>query len=115
MLTVNILFHTTRLRKIFNQEKELVRKYGADNARKIKRRIETLETADCLEQIPFKKPERLHELIGDRKGMFAVDLKHPHRLVFNPNHAPVPLKPDGGIDLGKVTAIEIQSVENYHS
>ena len=53
-------------------------------------------------------------MIGRRKGEFAVDLKQPFRLVFRPNHDPVPLKTDGGIDLEHITSITIMSVEDYH-
>ena len=49
-----------------------------------------------------------------KKGEFAVDLKHPFRLVFHPNHEPIPLKEDGGIDLKLVTSIAIIDVEDYH-
>ena len=53
-------------------------------------------------------------LSGDRKGLFAVDLEHPFRLEFKPNHDPVPLKEDGGVDLDEVTAVTIMAVEDYH-
>ena len=45
---------------------------------------------------------------------FAVDLVHPYRLVFEPNHKPVPRKEDGGIDTERVTAITILDVVDYH-
>ena len=48
------------------------------------------------------------------KGNNAVDLVHPHRLVFAPNHEPVPKKCDGGIDLDKVTSIIVIEVVDYH-
>jgi proteic killer suppression protein len=57
---------------------------------------------------------RCHELAGDRKGQLAVDLKHPYRLVFRPANNPVPLKPDGGLDWAKVTAVTILEVVDYH-
>ena len=58
-------------------------------------------------QIVLKKcltdpPERRHELSGNRKGQFAVDLKHPQRLIFEPNHNPLPRRADGGLDLKKI-------------
>lgn len=34
--------------------------------------------------------------------------------VFKPNHALVPLRPDGGIDMERVTAITIIDVVDYH-
>ena len=76
--------------------------------------MSVLKSAENLAQVPVRKPDRRHELTGKRKGTFAVDLKHPFRLIFKPNHEPVPKKEDGGIDLTKVTAITILGVEDYH-
>lgn len=73
-----------------------------------------LQAADTLADVPKIKPDRCHSLTGSKKRQFAVDLKHPYRLVFAPNHEPVPQKYDGGIDLSKVTAILILNVEDYH-
>ena len=42
---------------------------------------------------------------------------HPHaveRLVFEPNHEPIPRSEDGGIDVGQVTAIVIVDVTDCH-
>ena len=59
-------------------------------------------------------PTRLHQLKGNRDEQFAVDLVHPYRLVFEPNHDPLPRKVDGGINLEQVTAIKIMEVVDYH-
>lgn len=111
---MDITFRSEQLAKIFNSEKGLVREYGAENAVKIKRRMAVLMAANCLEEVPTRPPERRHELIGDRKGQFAVDLKHPQRLVFEPNHNPLPRKADDGLDLKKISAVTIIEVEDYH-
>lgn len=78
------------------------------------RRMLVLRAARTLQEVPIRPPERRHELKGQRKGQFAVDLKHPRRLVFRPNHDPLPRKPDGGLDLEAITAIMILKVEDYH-
>ncbi len=46
--------------------------------------------------------------------MFAVTLWGGYRLVFEPDHDPVPRIFDGGIDRTKVTGILIKEVVNYH-
>ena len=53
-------------------------------------------------------------LPGKHNDQYAVDLVHPHRLVFQPNHDPVPRLADGGIDVGHVTAITIIEVIDHH-
>jgi plasmid maintenance system killer protein len=111
---VEIAFANRKLEKTFNDERALARTYGTDMTSKIKLRMAVLRAAGNLGQVPAEKPMRRHELTGDLKGHFAVDLVHPFRLVFRPTHEPVPRKPDHGIDLEKVTAIEITSVTDYH-
>lgn len=37
-----------------------------------------------------------------------------YRLVFTPDHDPVPLLDDGGIDRASVTAIRIEEIVDYH-
>jgi proteic killer suppression protein len=101
---MDIAFASTKLRKIVNCEKELNREYGQDKGRIIMRRMLVLRAAINLEQVPHLPPERRHELTGSRKGEFAVDLKHPFRLIFKPNHDPI----------RQVTAITIICVEDYH-
>ncbi len=111
---MNIQFKNRKTQKIFNSQKLLVKNYGKENAKHIVRRMAVLQTANTLDDVPKAKPDRCHALTGNRKGQFAVDLKHPYRLVFIPNHEPVPQKVDAGIDLSKVTAILIINVEDYH-
>ena len=123
---MEISFKKRKLGKDFNSEKLLKKAYNEPMAKAIMKRMRVLLTAKNLGMVPAKKPERRHQLDGDRKGQFAVDLVHPHRLVFEPNHTPVPLKekpadspkgkPKAGkeIDLARVTAITIIEVVDYH-
>ncbi len=80
----------------------------------IMNRMAVLRAARALALVPVTPPERRHQLQGDRGGQFAVDLVHPYRLVFKPDHQPVPRKNDGGIDVTRVTAITIIEVIDYH-
>lgn len=111
---MNIVFKNAKLEKVFNSEAELRRNYGNDNGQTIMRRMAVLSAAQCLADISALPPERRHELTGSRKGEFAIDLKHPFRLVIKPNHNPLPRKEDGGMDLKNVTDIIILDVEDYH-
>ena len=45
---------------------------------------------------------------------FSVKLFRGKRLVFEVDHAEVPRKDDGGIDLTKVTAVRIIEIVDYH-
>jgi toxin HigB-1 len=78
------------------------------------RRMMVLKAATCLPKVSFTKPERRHELSGNRGGQFSVDLKQPYRLVFKTHPNPLPRKNDGGLDLKQITAITILDGEDYH-
>lgn len=80
---MDITFKNEKFAKTFNSEKDLVREYGPENAKRIKLRMAILTAATCLEEVPPRPPERRHELRGNRKGQFAVDIKHPKRLILN--------------------------------
>jgi toxin HigB-1 len=110
---MEIGFSSTKMEKIFNSEKLLHKEYG-QLAPVIMIRMAVLRAAISLSMVPVLKPERRHALSGDRAGSFAVDLKHPFRLVFEPTLRPVPLKEDGGADLEAIKAIRILEVVDYH-
>ncbi len=107
-------FKTRKLGKIFNSRAMLQKAYGASRAKAIMRRMSVLGAAHNLEEVPTTPPERRHQLLANRDEQFAVDLVHPYRLLFKPNHDPVPRKDDGGIDTRRVTAIKILEVVDYY-
>jgi proteic killer suppression protein len=111
---LDIAFRTRKLEKIFNSARELQKAYGARMARTIMNRLAVLKAARALAVVPTTPPDRRHQLRGDRDEQFAVDLVHPHRLVFEADHNPVPRKEDGGINVEQVTAITIIDVIDYH-
>jgi len=111
---MDISYARTKLKKVFDSKTALVTTYGDAIAKKIAARMAVLKNSRTLNHVPTTKPERCHQLSEDRDEDFAVDLVHPHRLVFTPNHDPIPRKEDGGIDKERVTAITIQEVVDYH-
>jgi proteic killer suppression protein len=90
-----------------------VRHWGAENWPRLKRRLASLLGAPTLRDMDGV-PGNCHQLRGDRAGQFAVDLWGSFRLVFEPDHEPVPALPDGGVDRARVTAIMIKEVVDYH-
>jgi toxin HigB-1 len=110
---VNIVFPSERMAAEFNSLKALSRSYGAEQARRILKRLDELLAADNLE-VMRTLPGRCHELKHDRAGQLAIDVRHPYRLIFEPANEPIPRKEDGGLDWSKVTRIRILEVEDYH-
>ena len=90
------------------------KEHGVIRAKKLGQRLMELRAADCLADISRLPPPRCHELTGNRSGHFSVDLDHPYRLIFLPDHDPVPLTDDGGVDLRLVTSILILGIEDTH-
>jgi proteic killer suppression protein len=111
---VGIAFRTRRLEKTFNSASALRKAYGDRMAKTIAIRLAVLRAAGTLSMVPTTPPERRHQLRGDRDEQYAVDLIHPYRLVFEPNHQPLPRKEDGGIDTDQVSATMILAVIDYH-
>ena len=111
---MEIRFGTSRLARIFNSERNLTREYGLRRARAIRARLLALEAAGTLSQVSTAPPERRHQLTQNRDEQYAVDIGQPYRLVFVPDHDPIPRRPDGGIDTDLVNAIVITAVIDYH-
>lgn len=111
---MEISFADNKLAKICNSEKQMLRKFGKPIAERIGQRLNELKAAETLADMRNLPGARCHELKGDRAGCFAVDLVHPHRLVFFPDHDPRPELPDGGLDWDKVSKIMIKEIVDYH-
>ncbi len=111
---MNVDFARQKLEKTFNSQTALNRTFGDRMARTVAMRMAVLRNARTLGKVPVTNPDRRHQLEGNRAGQYAVDLVHPKRLVFEPNHNPMPRKEDGGIDTDQVTAITIIEVVDYH-
>lgn len=112
---MDIQYKSKGLEKELTIEKEMVRRYGARQAKKLKSRLASLRAAMTLSDLrPYSPPERCHELTGNRKGQLSVDLDHPYRLLFKPLESPAPRLQDGGLDWGRITGIMILDVEDTH-
>jgi len=64
---------------------------------------------------PKSGPERCHELKGNRKGAFSVDLKQPYRLLFRPLEAEAPAdRSNEQHRWQSITSIDIFAIEDTH-
>lgn len=113
---MDITFATRSLTKQLTEEKEMIRKHGALRAKKLKIILTQLRAAPNLEIFapPMSPPHRCHELTGNRKGQLTIDLDHPYRLVFEPNHTPLSKRVAGGLDWKLVTTVKIIEIEDTH-
>ena len=111
---MEIAFGSRKMQKLCNSEKEMRAKLGDRGAKVLQLRLNQIAAAPTLEDLGKVPGARCHELTADRKGQLAVDLVHPRRLVFEPDHDPVPEKPDGGLDWQQVKRVIIIDIVDYH-
>ena len=113
---MDINFKTKKLAKQLNKKADTEKIYGSVMVSKIQQRLLQLRAAQSLADLgsPYQGPARCHELKSDRAGQLSVDLKHPYRLLFTPDHTPIPQRPEGGLDWSQVTCITILGVEDTH-
>lgn len=111
---MEISFSKAKLAKLCNSESKLRGEYGPRMASLIQQRLIELDDAETLDVMRYLPGPRCHELTKNLKGHLAVDLVHPKRLVFRPDHNPLPAKKDGGLDWSKVTKIRIVDIIDYH-
>lgn len=111
---MEVTFATRNMQKRCSDDKAMQKQWGKKLARRLKQRLMELLAATTLQDIRRTPPARCHELTGNRKGQLSVDLEHPYRLIFKPDHSPMPCKNDGGLDWGSVTKIVIIEIVDTH-
>ena len=89
--------------------KELVKKYGSDVAKKLPQRIKQLEAFNSLNDIPINPPFRRHKLSGDREGKFAINITNQYRLIFRQKENNIIIE-----DLREIKEIEIMEVSKHY-
>jgi len=113
---MDIVISDKRLRKVAHDEPACRREYGVNMAKKLRLRLASLKAAVSLADFwpPKSGPERCHELKGDRKGTFSVDLNQPYRLLFASASKP----PEDGAEEQQrwksIIAIDILAIEDTH-
>lgn len=113
---MEIIVNDNKLRRSLESETALKRAYGTDMAGKLRLRLAALRAAESLADFwpPKTLPERCHELEGDRKGTFSIDLKHPYRLLLRPTKTRSDEQTEEQQWWASITEIEIFSVEDTH-
>lgn len=102
----NITFKSQKLEKLYNSYKDLSKAYWPQNAQKIIKRLNQLKASPSLKEMHFDRP---HELKWKMKWIFAVDVEHPFRLLFEPIWDYDPS------DLGTIINIQINDFsKDYH-
>lgn len=109
---MKISYKDRKLQSLCESSRDADRKLGADSARKLRGRLADIDAAAHVDELP--RLGNPHPLTRDRKGQFSIALSGGKRLVFQPDHEPVPAKQDGGIDWAQVTSVTIVYIGDYH-
>lgn len=113
---MEIRFANAKLAKLCNVEKNAIQEFGPVGGKRLMQRLEDIASAQNLAALTLV-PGRAHPMRrGERANdsQWTMDLHHPMRLVFVPNHDPLPVRQDGGLDLVQVTAICVLEVADTH-
>lgn len=102
-----------KLERSCSDDRQGAKAWGPEQWKVLKRRLASLLAAPTLADMSGV-PGNCHVLTSDRAGEVAIDLRGPYRLIFEPEHDPIPVLADGGIDFSAVTRIRIKEVDNYH-
>ena len=109
---MDIEFKDKVIRELCESNRSAVRTLGAPSAKKLRTRYSDLEAAkNVFELPPVGNP---HTYVANKKEVFSLNLHGGARVLFVPNHNPVPTKIDVGIDWREVTAIIIIEIGDPH-
>lgn len=107
---MNIYFASERLRKTCAKKKEMVRRWGDQQASALAARLKDLESTSSLADM-VGLPGKIHPLTADRSGQIALSLRGSLRLILVPDPE-LDLEPDA--DWKDITAVLIIDVTDYH-
>jgi proteic killer suppression protein len=106
-------YKNNKLKKQLNDASECKRAYG-EIAKKIFARMEDIRASPNLAVLLQIPAANCHQLKGDRKAEWAVNISVNYRLIFILEHDPMPYTDDGSIDAIMITDIFIIEIVDYH-
>ena len=109
---MELTYKTNKLKDLCENPKfnrELVKKYGSEIAKKLPRRIIELKSFNSLADVPVTPPFRRHKLTGDRNDEFAISINNQYRLIFKKVGNNILVE-----DLKKIKEIEIMEVSKHY-
>lgn len=98
---MQIEYKNKAMEKVCTDASVAIKKYNIRMAEKIQQRITEIKASDSVEQMLQYHIGRCHLLKGDLKGLYAMDLIHPFRLIFE--------KKGDEIQIAKIT-----DITDYH-
>ena len=110
---MKIDFLSVKDKDFFGNSKEVIKKHGPENDKKLRNRLDDLDAAQSMDDL-LNLPGKWEELKNDRAGQFSARLHGGLRLIVKPQKQPPPTKPDGGLDWRAIDSIHIIEMVDYH-
>lgn len=79
---MQVNYRNRQIEKICTDASAATKKYGKRTVGLIHQRVDEIYAAVSVEMLVQFRIGRCHQLVGDRKGQFAMDLEHLLRLVL---------------------------------
>ena len=79
---MKIIYNNNKIQKICEKDHFAIKTYGIEMAKKIKLRIKLLICYPNIDSLIKDGFGRCHQLFGNRKNQYAIDLVHPFRMIF---------------------------------
>lgn len=111
---MTVSFDDRKLERQALDPKRAKKELGEQQAKRLLARLADMQAASTLAELKMLHSGRLHPLTGDRLGQLSLDLVHPYRLIFVPDHEPIPRLEDGGLDWSRITSVCVLGIENTH-
>jgi len=108
---LDIGFKDKDVERLCSDVKHMTKKLGKPSAKKLRTRLNELWVAANLSEVVSGRPHPLH---NEFEGCFGLELAGGMRLVIEPNHSPLPLLDDGGLDRKLITSVCVVFVGDYH-
>jgi proteic killer suppression protein len=80
---MEIRFRRNKLQKCYEQHREAEKSYGTDVARSYILRINIIKQVHTIDELCKLPRLRCHQLKGERKGQWAINLTGFYRLIFS--------------------------------
>lgn len=109
---IEVAFRTKAMRDACESGELMEKKFGAEVAGVLKRRLSDLRAANSISDLFFLDPKPVP---GTRGRAMSVELSQGHRLVFQANHARNPTLPDGSTDWSRVSRVQVLRIEKPHA
>ena len=79
---MQIQYKNNKIEAVCTDISKAEKKHGTEMAERIHMRIKQIKAASSVEMLLQYKIGRCHQLKGNRKEQYAMDLVHPYRLIF---------------------------------